>query len=152
MLRSKLWTGLKDERIRNATRYKYEVISNFDTLRAELRAVEHEMKELDGVPRGKTSRVLPKAAVMQQVETHSRNVRSPNANSEPSQQRSIVELTKKVQSLEAKLKGLPDNTKMLNQILQKVEKLEKCQSQSTQQKEKETPKPSNSSRPLPRDR
>jgi hypothetical protein len=47
MLRSKLWTGLKDERDKNNTRYKYDQIHDFDILRAELRAAEQEVWELD---------------------------------------------------------------------------------------------------------
>jgi hypothetical protein len=49
MLRNKLWSGLKDERVRNATRYKLEQIHSFDELIGELRAAEQEIKEFEGV-------------------------------------------------------------------------------------------------------
>jgi hypothetical protein len=43
MLRSKLWSGLRNEALRNATRYKYDLIKDFDELVIEIRSVEHEL-------------------------------------------------------------------------------------------------------------
>ena len=42
MLRSKLWSGLRDPLLKNACRYKYDTIKNFDVLRKEIRAIELE--------------------------------------------------------------------------------------------------------------
>ena len=44
MLRSKLWSGLTDQSLRNASRYKYDSIEDFDLLRMELRTIELDMK------------------------------------------------------------------------------------------------------------
>ena len=44
MLRSKLWSGLTDQGLRNASRYKYDSIEDFDLLRMELRTIELDMK------------------------------------------------------------------------------------------------------------
>ena len=43
MLRSKLWSGLRNEALKNATRYKYDLIKNFDDLVIEIRTVEQEL-------------------------------------------------------------------------------------------------------------
>ena len=42
MLRSKLWTGLRDEKLKNATRYKYDMIKDYDELVIAIRRVEQE--------------------------------------------------------------------------------------------------------------
>ena len=44
MLRTKLWSGLSDISLRNASRYKYDTIHDFETLRRELRTIELDMK------------------------------------------------------------------------------------------------------------
>ena len=43
MLRSKLWSGLRDANLRNASRFKYDAITDFETLRMELRTIELDM-------------------------------------------------------------------------------------------------------------
>ena len=44
MLRSKLWSGLRDEQLRQATRHKYDTIKDFDELVIAIRCVESETK------------------------------------------------------------------------------------------------------------
>ena len=44
MLRTKLWSGLSDIGLRNASRYKYDTITDFETLRRELRTIELDLK------------------------------------------------------------------------------------------------------------
>jgi hypothetical protein len=36
MLRAKFWSGLRDPALKNATRYKYDIIKHFDELRKEV--------------------------------------------------------------------------------------------------------------------
>ena len=43
MLRTKLWSGLSNEGLRNASRNKYDTIVDFDKLRIELRTIELDM-------------------------------------------------------------------------------------------------------------
>lgn len=43
MLRSKFWTGLRDEKLKLLTRHKYDTILNYDRLLREVRAAEQEM-------------------------------------------------------------------------------------------------------------
>lgn len=43
MLRSKLWSGLRSETLKNATRYKYDLVKNFEELVIEIRSVEQEL-------------------------------------------------------------------------------------------------------------
>jgi hypothetical protein len=44
MLRAKFWSDLKYPELKNATRYTYDIIKNFDELRKEVRAVELELE------------------------------------------------------------------------------------------------------------
>ena len=44
MLRTKLWSGLSDSNLRNASRYKYDTIDDFETSRKELRSIELDLK------------------------------------------------------------------------------------------------------------
>lgn len=126
MLRNKLWSGLRDGSMKSSTRYKYETVKDFDTLVAELRAVEQEMKELERLPVKGTK--PQKAIFMHQSD------------------KTVDDLTKKVQELEVKMKDQAENNKLLNKILEKIEILEK------KQHGKEPTRTSNYSRPLPRDR
>lgn len=43
MLRSKFWTGLRDEKLKILTRNKYDSISDYNRLLREVRSVEHEL-------------------------------------------------------------------------------------------------------------
>ena len=139
MLKSKLWTGLRDERVRNATRYKYDSIRDFDTLRAELRAVEQEIKKLERVHAQPTKE--SRVPLMQQTGAPCKGEVNHGDNV-------VADLTRRMRALETKVKELPDNTKMLNKILEKVECLEK-----THDRQRDTLRESsNSARPPPRDR
>lgn len=44
MLRTKLWSGLKDSNLRNSSRYKYDTIKDFEALRRELRTIELDLQ------------------------------------------------------------------------------------------------------------
>lgn len=145
MLRSKMWTGLRDERVRNATRYKYDTTLDFDALRAELRAMEQEIKELDCV-QNKNSK--------QQRTSHMPQVRGEDIGEQT--EKSLDELKQKVKVLEEKVARQPDTTKLLNRILEKVEKLEKDDQKSNRESENNKAKAvenksSNSKGPLGRD-
>lgn len=152
MLRSKLWTGLKDERIRNATRYKYDCVHDFDVLRAELRAVEQEIREQDKV-RGKPPKTqkMPSATYMPQTLSEP----SKASDNGDSIKKTLSELMAKVKALEVKVAQQPDTTRVLNKILAKVEKLEEKKesasgSQDGDSKAKGPSRQSNSRGPLPR--
>lgn len=43
MLRNKFWTGLKDDRLKNASRHKYDSIKDFGELLKEVRKIEQEL-------------------------------------------------------------------------------------------------------------
>ena len=47
MLRAKFWSDLKDPKLKNATRYAYDITKNFDEIRKEVRAVELELEISD---------------------------------------------------------------------------------------------------------
>jgi len=44
MLRSRLWSGLRNKELRNAARYKFESIKSFSLLRKEIRKIEQELE------------------------------------------------------------------------------------------------------------
>ena len=55
MLRSKLWSGLRDANLRNASRFKYDAITDFETLRMELRTIELDMNNANATSDASTS-------------------------------------------------------------------------------------------------
>ena len=63
MLRAKFWSDLKYPELKNATRYSYDIIKNFDELRKEVRAVELEL-EISGASKPEsTATYQPVSAV-----------------------------------------------------------------------------------------
>ena len=48
MLRNRLWSGLRDGDLRNASRYKFESVLDFNQLRKELRVVEQDLLNFKG--------------------------------------------------------------------------------------------------------
>lgn len=58
MLRSKFWTSLRNERLKDQTRHKYDTVKTFDHLLREIRAVEVEMGTTDKV-KGKVAQHHP---------------------------------------------------------------------------------------------
>ena len=49
MLRNKFWKSLRSDRLKNATRTKFETLTEFDMLRKAVRAEEHEKKVQSGI-------------------------------------------------------------------------------------------------------
>ena len=48
ILRSKFWTGLKSQQLRNATRHKYDTVWDFQSLLREIRKVDQEEQNMVG--------------------------------------------------------------------------------------------------------
>ena len=69
MLRAKFWSDLKDSELKNATRYTYDIIKNFDELRKEVRAVELEL-EISGASKPESTAIYqpPVSAVSEMNE------------------------------------------------------------------------------------
>ena len=120
MLRTKLWTGLKDDRVRNAIRFKLDQVTNFDRLRAELRSLEQEFKEFDVTAHSKTYRSA-RATHMPQLK---------KTSSEDTKPEYVDTLERRIQNLEAKL---PDTTELLNKILDKINRLEAKDAEKTKE-------------------
>ena len=53
LLRSRFWKGLYSDRLREATRFRAETISDFDKLRVEARKTEQELADRDGGGKGR---------------------------------------------------------------------------------------------------
>ena len=65
MLRTKLWSGLCNAELKNASRYKYDTVTDFDRLRIELRSIELDMSSAS------VSKVSRRSTVSQINETRS---------------------------------------------------------------------------------
>ena len=55
MLRSKFWTGIRNSSLRNATRYLFDSMKDFQSLFKEIRKIEQEIGQ-------QTKATVPKAA------------------------------------------------------------------------------------------
>ena len=49
MLKKQFWTALRSERLKNATRVKYEFTEDFELLRRAVRAEEYDMNRISGM-------------------------------------------------------------------------------------------------------
>ena len=102
MLRSKLWSGLTDQSLRNASRYKYDSIEDFDLLRMELRTIELDMKSAP------PSSHPPKAAESATNATKKNAVSQVNDRNDTSMRDIMSKLdsiSKRMDTMEKKLEG-----------------------------------------------
>ncbi|CAC5361034.1 unnamed protein product [Mytilus coruscus] len=63
MLRSKLWSGLRDPLLKNASRYKYDTVENFDQLLKEIRSIE---LDVSNYAPGSENKIQHQPAVVEQ--------------------------------------------------------------------------------------
>lgn len=93
MLRAKFWSGLRDPMLKNASRYKYDTVMDFDQLRKEIRSIELDLSN--------SGNLATEAKVQQQ---------SVDAQSEKLDRllESMKSLNKKVEKLEGELKQVKD--------------------------------------------
>ena len=66
MLRAKFWSDLKDPELKNAARYAYDIIKNFDELRKEVRAVELEL-EISGASKPESTATHQKVSAVSEM-------------------------------------------------------------------------------------
>lgn len=92
MLRSKFWTGLKSQQLRNSTRHLYDSIKDFQLLLREIRKVEQEESS--------STRSAPKQKVVQQ---HSGQVPTDQSDSSKEILKQMSELMGRMKSLEQRL-------------------------------------------------
>ena len=93
MLRSKLWSGLRDPQLKNASRFKYELETDFNKLRIAIRQIEQDM----------LSETVQTASVQQ----HTVVKDSDSA---------LEEILKRIKAMEGKMEGVDGN------IERKIEK------------------------------
>lgn len=93
MLRSKLWSGLRDPQLKNASRFKYELETDFNKLRIAIRQIEQDM----------LSETVQTASVQQ----HTVVKDSDSA---------LEEILKRIKAMEGKMEGVDRN------IERKIEK------------------------------
>ena len=94
MLKSKFWTGLKSQQIRNATRHKYDKCDDFQSLLREVRQVEQE--ELNVV---KSTTTKPKSAQQHSTSANSDHDKFSNENI----YKQLCDLKSHLESLEKKM-------------------------------------------------
>ncbi|RUA06894.1 MAG: hypothetical protein DSY43_00980 [Gammaproteobacteria bacterium] len=121
MLRSKFWSGLKDERVKNVTRHRVDHIRDFDTLLAEVRAAEQEVKENEKMW-GRALKRTPAASYPQQEWNTASMYDSSNVKSLRS---TIDEVMRKVNTLEVKMNQQPNVNDKLEKILSRLNDMEK---------------------------
>lgn len=111
MLRSRLWSGLRDLELKNVSRYLYESIDDYNALRKELRAIEEDLRQskASSVPfktkaEVKTTTVVPEFKQNQRADTPEAKQFVTTVESKVLKQLEIM--TKQMQSMEAKLNGM----------------------------------------------
>lgn len=92
MLRSKFWTGLKSQQLKNSTRHLYDTVKDFQTLLREIRKVEQEEVS--------SSRPVTKTKVAQQ---QSEQASAADGTSQLLKQ--MTELMSRMKTLEDKLEA-----------------------------------------------
>ena len=122
MLRNKFWSGLKDDRIKNVTRHKLECIKDFDSLLAEARAAEQEVRESDKLW-GKSAR-RTQAFHLPLLERIPSNSTSADSTEISSMKSTVENVMKKVNALEAKMSSHPKVDEKLERILARLSELE----------------------------
>ena len=94
MFKSKFWTGLKSQQLRNATRHKYDKCDDFQSLLREVRQVEQE--ELNVV---KSTTTKPKSAQQHSTSANSDHDKFSNENI----YKQLCDLKSHLESLEKKM-------------------------------------------------
>lgn len=113
MLRNRLWSGLRDDELRNVTRYKFESISDFNILRRELRQIEEDFKSHKSPP----STSVPTSYSIPSVPT------APSTSSNPV---SEIPCSVKMSAVEHKiLQQLEELTVQMKKLNTRVETMEK---------------------------
>ncbi len=106
MLRSKLWTGLANDRLKQATRYKYDTITNYDDLVVELRRVEQEMSptkpnEKKSEKKLKTQMIQKRTEVDDRTSSHTHEERTKDAPDWKKLEEKLDRIEKDVSALKA---------------------------------------------------
>ena len=100
MLRSKLWSGLSDVNLRNASRYKFDTIHDFEALRMELRTIELDLKATASSPTS-VSATSSKDAKKSQVS----QISDSNSSSMDAILRKLGAMNKRMAEIEKKVEG-----------------------------------------------
>ena len=111
MLRSKLWSGLSDVNLRNASRYKFDTIRDFEALRMELRTIELDLKATASSPPS-VSATSSKDAKKSQVSQISDSNSSMDAI-----MRKLEAMNKRMAEIEKKSRGQKVNHLLITSIM-----------------------------------
>ena len=107
MLRSKFWTGLNSQQLKQSTRHLFDGIKNFETLLREIRKVQQEEISLQGPTRGTKSKPTVLHAERAETSTDLQN-----------------DLQKMIASLQRLEQKIDDNSKSFQQLNKRVYQLE----------------------------
>lgn len=101
MLRSKFWSGLRDPSLKNASRYKYDTVMDFDQLRKEIRSIELDL-----------SNYARSDSTEKKVQQHATTIQSDKLDE---LSKSINTLNKKLENIEGEIKKMKEPKKTENQ-------------------------------------
>lgn len=109
MLRSRLWSGLSDMELKNACRFLFDTVYEFNTLRKEIRAVEEDLQQSKAIP----AKVTP-SSVSKSDSSSSPSDKSASAvcakqsvlSSEDRLSKEIGLLAKQLERMEARMSGM----------------------------------------------
>lgn len=97
MLRSKFWTGLRDEKLKSATRFKYDTLKDYEELVISIRRVEQELMP---------ERVKAKTQAVQRTKEDSSGMKTPENTKT---QEVLMGFDKRLQKIEESIKEMKQN-------------------------------------------
>ena len=117
MLSSRLWSGLRNETLKNVSRYKYESIRDFNELRKELRKIEQDIEKGKKVEEKES---VQSETVESKVETRAQEAKK--AGSEQESENVSVNMTTVEHRLLKQMQELSDQFKKMNSRMGNIEK------------------------------
>lgn len=124
MLCNRLWSGLRDRELRNASRYKFESVHDYGVLRRELRQMEQDI-QASKHSQSSCSNVASVVLVEQSEEKPGQTLKSTEAKAEPACQfMSSVEnkLLQQLQDLNNQMRQLNTRVGVVEKELQNLKK------------------------------
>lgn len=104
MLRSKFWTSLKNERLKNQTRHKYDSLKSFDALLREIRVVDLELTAADSLAH------TPNPAKQKHAQHHTVQLDAPDQSTKiDKMSEQMTQLMEKLKTMEKKIESYENN-------------------------------------------
>ena len=124
ILMNKFWSGLREERVKNVVRHRIDQMRDFDSLLAEVRAAEQEVRESDKLWGKSTRRTTPAVHLPMQDRAQAPWTPVVESGEMASVQTTMQNMMKKMTSLEARMNQQPKMNEKLEKILARLDELE----------------------------